>query len=76
MNNICFALTNSDKCAILTHSTKCHIGCAFFKTQQQLIEGRRLSLMRLNKLPLHTQSAIADKYYRGRLRLMKGDGSE
>ena len=59
------AFYNGDKCSALTE--KMCKGCKFFKTKEELIEGRQKADKRIKSLPQTSQSYIKRKYYsRGR----------
>ncbi len=48
-------------CAVTTRNTCAK--CSFFKTEQEVIEGRAAARERISSLPLEKQIDISDKYY-------------
>lgn len=59
------AFKNNNKCSALT-TMQCE-GCNFYKTREQVIEGRLKAAKRIESLPKATQKKIRRKYYsRGR----------
>ncbi len=57
------AFNNGDNCVALTKK-ECE-GCAFYKTREELVEGRRKATERINGLPGALQTRISNKYYSG-----------
>ena len=57
------AFSSGRKCAVLTRYTCAW--CSFYKTRQQLDEGRKKAAERLKTLPDTKQMYITAKYYEG-----------
>lgn len=62
MSNCVF--DNEDKCRALNE--KDCIGCSFYKTKEQLIEGREKAEMRVSQLEPELRQHFIHKYYGGR----------
>lgn len=58
----CFLDNVSGKCSA-TNYKECPVGCRFYKTKEQLQEGREKAAKRIVTLPEHQQRAIREKYY-------------
>lgn len=59
--SIC-AFDRGQKCSALIEK-QC-IGCAFYKTEQEVKESRQKAKNRIKKLPILTQEHISRKYYK------------
>lgn len=59
MNNCAF---DRDKFCAALKEKQCE-GCAFYKTKEELIEGRQKAAERLDNLPIRQKIHIARKYY-------------
>ena len=72
MSNRCFALTENNRCRILT-VVKCPgSSCSFYKTAKQAAESRRKANARLASLDKAYQKHIADTYYHGKMPWLEG----
>lgn len=60
MNNCAF---NKGHSCIALREKDC-VGCAFYKTREQLVEGRHRAMDRINALPKTKKYYIIHKYYK------------
>lgn len=76
MDDRCFALSNQNRCTVLTVAKCPGSSCPFFKTPEQAMESKRKAYARLASLDKAHQKHIADTYYHGNMPWLEGGADD